>query len=428
MEQALVISSSTRSDIYAIATEKDGSIRIFGSSDAAQEWVDWANAKMQGRGKLEDLLKFLDVSFTVDGPKPLTRPVRAQIAQSMQKFDQGPQEEISVGRSKNEKSAFSTVFAFGSPVANPDAPISRALSHSAKKSLLDYKGLAFRNEQRLASMGFDIKKANSVFDPDLGPSGGFRCPEGSRYGGRITDRYGRNCGRSILRRLANTLIQTGGRLEGSLDQGRERRVARRDARMTRRLARDLPDSGRRRTGRARAMARNPNVSTPQGAPQRTRLGLPERADRFADRVDGGYGRRPRAERRAGRVGERSSRPGGRTGRTGLPERMDRVAREVLEGTYLEERRKRVRARQGTGRSRDGIPERMDRTAREVLEGTYLENRRQRRRQSVRQQAQERPRVAARSRTRRTENAPERPSRRVRVETEDQPSKNEKTKK
>lgn len=418
MEQALVISDSSSSDIYAIATEKDGSIRIFGSSDSAKEWAEWANARVQGRGKLTDLLKFLDVSFTVDGPKPLTRPVRAQIAQSMQKFGEEPQKEILVGRSENEKSAFSTVLAFLPPVANPDIPLSRALSASAKKSLLDYKGLAFRNEQMLMSMGFDIKKANAVFDPNLGPSGGYRCPAATRYGGQITDRYGRNCGRGIARRLANALTETGGRLEGSLDGRRERRVARRDARMTRRLARDLPGVGRRRSGMARAMARGENVTTPQGTPRRERRGLPERAESLADRVDGGWGRRPRAERRAGRVGERTSRPGGRTGRTGLPERMDRASREVLEGTFLEERRKRRRARQGTARNREGIPERMDRSAREVLEGTFLENRRQRRRQSVRQQAQERPRVAAGSRTRRAENATERPSRRVRVEADE----------
>jgi hypothetical protein len=92
--------------------------------------------------------------------------------------------------------------------------------------------------------------------------------------------------------------------------------------------------------------------------------------------------------------------------------MDRAAREVLEGTFLENRRKR-RQRQGRARNREGLPERMDRAAGEVLEGTFLENRR-RRRQAVTQQAQERPRVARTNRTNRSERTPARPSRRTRA--------------
>jgi len=183
--------------------------------------------------------------------------------------------------------------------------------------------------------------------------------------------------------------------------------------MARRIGPNAPKINRRRTGIARALERGDAEIAPNGQPRRTRRGAPERMDDLADRVDGGYGRRPRAERRAGRTGQRSTRPGGQAGRTGLPERMDRAAGEVLEGTFLENRRKR-RQRQGRARNREGLPERMDRAAGEVLEGTFLENRR-RRRQAVTQQAQERPRVARTNRTNRSERTPARPSRRTRVD-------------
>jgi len=414
MERALVINDATTSNIYAIATEKDGSIRVFGADEAAKEWADWADAKLQGRGKLEDLIKFLDNSFKLEGPKPLTRPVRAQIAQQMAKFGEQAQNEIAMGRTEQpEKKTAFTTFSFLPPVADPGGAISRTTKVSSKTALINYKALAFRHEQSLASLGFEVKKARAVFDPNLaGGNGGWRCPAGTRRGGKITNRFGRNCGWGVVRRLANTITDTGERLEDSLENRRKRRDAKRNERMARRIGPNAPKINRRRTGIARALERGDADIAPNGQPRRTRRGAPERMDDLADRVDGGYGRRPRAERRAGRTGQRSTRPGGQAGRTGLPERMDRAAQEVLEGTFLENRRKR-RQRQGRARNRQGVPERMDRAAGEVLEGTFLENRR-RRRQAVTQQAQERPRVARTNRTNRSERTPARPSRRTRA--------------
>lgn len=415
MERALVISDATTSNAYAIATEKDGSIRIFGADEAAQEWAEWADAKLQGRGKLEDVVKFLDNSFKIEGPQPLTRPLRAQIAQHMSKFSEQAQNEIAVGQTdKPEKKSAYNTFSFLPPVANPGAALNRATNAKSKMALLNYKGLSFRYEQSLATMGYDIKKTRAVFDDSLGGgNGGWRCPVGTRYGGQITDRYGRGCGWGAVRRLANALTDTGEALERGLENRRERRNARRIGSSTGRATPNIPGVRRGRSGLARAMARSGVDTAPAAAPRRNRRGTPERMDQLADRVDGGWGRRPRAERRAGRVGQRTSRPSGRTGRMGLPERMDRAANDVLEGTFLENRRKRPRKRQGGARNRAGRPERMDRTADEVLQGTFLENRR-RRREAVTQQAQERPRVAATNRTRRTERTPQRPSRRTRA--------------
>lgn len=388
MEQALLINDSGSNDVYAIATEKDGSIRIFGASEAAQEWAEWADSKLQGRGKLADVIPLLDVSFSIDGPKPMTRPMRAQIAQHISKFGESAQNEIVSGRSeKTEKKSAFMDFSSLPTFANAGAPINRTKSAKSKKALVDYKAKAFRHDQALSSMAHDIKGARAAWDPNLGPSGGWRCPVGSRFGGQITDRYARNCGQSITRRIANAITETGERLEESIGDRRKRRLAKK----------------------------------PKGTPKRTRRGItssggvPERMDRIADRVDGGWGRRPRGERRAGRVGQRTSRPTSAAKPNGLPERMDRAAREVLEGTFLENRRRR----RGSARNREGIPERMDRAANEVLEGTFVENRR-RRRQAVAQQAQTKPRAAVTNRPRRNQPGPSRPSRRVNIPEDEAP--------
>lgn len=397
MEQALIINDASNDNLYAIATEKNGSIRIFGTTEAAKEWAAWADSKLQGRGKLQEILKFLDVSFIVEGPKPLTRELRAQIAQNSGRLDQNAQQELATSRTEkpSEKSALINILS-SSSTTNADGRIGRAPNQRAKKALINYKALAFRHDLAHATFGYDIKKARAVFDPNLaGGNGGWRCPVGTRYGGQITDRYGRGCGWGVARRIANAISDTGQRLERGLDKRRSRS----------------------RVGPARAMARPQTRRRGQEAARRVRLGLPERMDRLADRVDGGYGRRPRAERRAGQVGERRTRPGGQTGRLGLPERMERTAREVLEGSYLENRRRRSagqRARRGSARpQREGRPERMERAAQEVLEGTYLSNRRRRRAAST-QQAQERPRVAATPRRPQTQRAAQRPTQRTRT--------------
>lgn len=422
MERVIVITDTTTNSIYAIATEKGGSVRIFGSNPVANQWAEWADAKLQGRGKLEDVDKFLDNSFAVEGPKPITRQLRAQIADSMAKFSESARSEISNESEKapEEKSALLSVIHEIASAPNPDAPLHHAKDAASKRALINYKGLAFLNDRSLATMGYDIKKTRAVFDPNLaGGNGGWRCPVGTRYGGQITDRYGRGCGWGAVRRLANALTDTGERLERGLDGRRKRRVAKRNRRMARRLA-NAPQSPRSRMGTVRALSRGADALTPDSGPRRRRTSIPGRAERLADRVDGGFGRRPRAERRAGRSGMRASRPSGRTGRTDIPGRLDRAAEDVLRGNFLENRRRRRRERRGSARNREGIPERMDRAAQEILDGNFLENRRRRRREAVRQQAIDKPRTTVSGRVGRTESVPRRPNRTVRETVPERP--------
>lgn len=220
------------------------------------------------------------------------------------------------------------------------------------KTSLQYKGLASRHDRQVASITYDIKRARAAWDPDLGPSGGWRCPVGTRYGGQITDRYGRNCGWGVVRRIANAITDTGERMERGLDRRRARRVRKRNERTLR------------------------------------QIGKP--AERIARQAERAAGRAVRPQRPATTPREQPSVPRTRRG-SGVPERMERTAREVLEGTFLENRRARRAARNAQNartqqtaprvqrqRRGRGIPESMERMAREVLEGTFLENRRRRR--------------------------------------------------
>ncbi len=105
---------------------------------------------------------------------------------------------------------------------------------------VQYKAAAFISDQTKSSYGYEVKRVRALWDPSLSipgtdRRGGWRCPTGTRYGGQITDRFGRSCGWGVARRLANAVSDIGERVEGLDDNRRKKRVARRNARMARRL-------------------------------------------------------------------------------------------------------------------------------------------------------------------------------------------------
>lgn len=111
------------------------------------------------------------------------------------------------------------------------------------QSVVEYKAFAFLADQTKTTFNYEVKRVRAVWDPGLSipgtdRRGGWRCPPGVRFGGQITDRFGRNCGWGIARRIANALTNVGEMVEGRDDDRRGRRTAKRNARMVRRLARD----------------------------------------------------------------------------------------------------------------------------------------------------------------------------------------------
>jgi hypothetical protein len=62
-----------------------------------------------------------------------------------------------------------------------------------------FRAKQFVTEANKSTMVYEVKRVRAVWDPSLSipgtdRRGGWRCPEGTRYGGQITDRFGRQCG------------------------------------------------------------------------------------------------------------------------------------------------------------------------------------------------------------------------------------------
>jgi hypothetical protein len=280
MEQVLVVTDTTSGDAFAIITEKNGSLRFFGMTEPGKEWTLWLEAATNGRGRLEEIVKKLSVGLSANGPKPMTRKVRSELAENLPKVSESDHQELTTGRVESKS------------LEGGVKQSRRGLSHKQWNALVNYKALSFINDQNLSSITYDLKSARAVFDPDLaGGNGGFRCPVGTRYGGQITDRYGRGCGWGVARRIVNAVGDTARRVERRLDDRRKRRVERRNRRVGRQIGLDKPNKpGRSRRGVATRLE-----DFADRRDQRQGRGIATRLEDFADRRDErqGVGRRSR---------------------------------------------------------------------------------------------------------------------------------------
>ena len=111
-----------------------------------------------------------------------------------------------------------------------------------QRNEVNFKALTFISEQTASTFNYEVKGVRALWDPSLSipgtnRRGGWRCPVGTRYGGQITDRFGRSCGWGVARRIANQIADIGERLENIDDRKRNNRIAKRNARMQRLLSR-----------------------------------------------------------------------------------------------------------------------------------------------------------------------------------------------
>jgi hypothetical protein len=215
------------------------------------------------------------------------------------------------------------------------------------RSSIQYKALAYRYDRNMASMTYDIKRVRAVWNPDLADgNGGWQCPAGTRYGGRITDRFARNCGWGVTRRIANAIVDTSERVENYLERRRIAKLKKRGSKKRRlgKPAERISSRGRRAISEAAEAGRQ--ITPRTVSPRNRRGGIPEDMDRAANEVlEGSFlenFRKRRAARRARREAERANKPKTQRKRRGrnLPERMDRAADDVLEGSFIERRRRR----------------------------------------------------------------------------------------
>jgi hypothetical protein len=153
------------------------------------------------------------------------------------------------------------------------------------QNIADFKAKSFLSERNTSTIAYEVKAVRAMWDPSLSipgtnRRGGWRCPTGTRYGGQITDRFGRSCGWGVARRIANQISDIGQRLENVDDARRGRRIARRERRILARLNPQGGGAGRLEQG-LRGIAERldgGNAPSPRGARRRTVVARPPSVD------------------------------------------------------------------------------------------------------------------------------------------------------
>lgn len=203
------------------------------------------------------------------------------------------------------------------------------------QNIVDFKAKSFLSEQNTSTMAYEVKAVRAMWDPSLSipgtnRRGGWRCPVGTRYGGQITDRFGRSCGWGVARRIANQISDIGQRLENVDDARRGRRIARRERRILARLNPQGGQAGRLERGlrgvaerldggdtprprgarRRTVVARPPSVDTPEAPRELTPAPRPQRRRRAPNVRDSEQRRMDREIEQPGapRTGEAPARP------------------------------------------------------------------------------------------------------------------------
>lgn len=158
----------------------------------------------------------------------------------------------------------------------PETKTTQAIDRSSSQSYaasVDYKTLNHVRDATEGSVALQVKAVRAVWDPDLsGGRGGYRCPPGTRYAGRWSDKFGRNCGWGVARRIGNALQAAGRRIGGDEEGGKPKapRTSARAARVERRSRQIQARAGRAEARAERASKRpaTPNQLFRADAPVR----------------------------------------------------------------------------------------------------------------------------------------------------------------
>ena len=224
-----------------------------------------------------ELSQVIDENMDIQGPSPLNSATKKKIERLITESEL-PKYPKGTSPPKNETllKAKSAHVVKHLPVLSISEVAISEFSTVEHRNVIQYKAACFVSDQTKTTFNYEVKRVRAMWDPSLSipgtdRRGGWRCPVGTRYGGQITDRFGRNCGWGVARRIANAITNIGDRLENIDDRRRGRRVERRNNRMIERLRRD-ERGGRleRGLGAVADVLDGGETSRPTGATRRPR--------------------------------------------------------------------------------------------------------------------------------------------------------------
>lgn len=289
---------------YAVVALLAGGTEFYPIAEGARSWAGWMKDEFASKKiTKQELAVTLDNSMEIQGPMIANRANKFKIDELLKKA----KKPASVDAIESAKEPETKSAQLVPVISIMDARLDN-LDNDEWRNAVNFKAKSFILDVNKSTFAYEVKRTRAVWDaslriPGTERSGGWRCPTGTRYGGQITDRFGRNCGWGVARRLANEISDLGERLENVGDRRRERRVNRRNQRMIQRLQ----QGGRVERGARRVAEALETGTGPQPQRRQRGTGLVERVARgVAGALESGTPERPRRQRRGN---ERQERPG-----------------------------------------------------------------------------------------------------------------------
>jgi len=233
MNKFVQITNSLTGENYAVAVLSDGWVKAFPVSEDSTEWANWVSSHCKC---LDDISDSLSYDLQHELPQVINEVSSLRVKSLLSDDDfyaftglasESHVELVDAVNGHGRRYAVKNLSSIGVSESPTSLPL-KAYTPSFRQTVINYKALSFRSENTFSEVAFEVKRSRALWDPDLGPSGGWRCPPGTQYGGFITDRFGRGCGGGALRRVGRALVNAG--------RGIDKLGARRDARRLNRAA------------------------------------------------------------------------------------------------------------------------------------------------------------------------------------------------
>jgi len=389
-----VITDDLAQNLHSVTLDDGVNIKAYGITKNGSLWAHWAETKT-AEVAYESLPKIMSRSGFNASSKSLEvieelipQDVYVQLVKDLPGdvlVGDGPRHETMGRRYVARHVATKTLVAAPSTVRRP----LHTFSPEQRRAVVQYKVNRFYTQQKYSTLNLEVKKVRAIFDRNIGPGGGWRCPDGTMYGGRITDRFGRGCGGGLTRRIGQAIMRAGRRLD-DIGQARDtRRAARRAQRQVNRARR--ADRRASRRGRAsNALERLSQRLVGDYVPADRRIGREARGGMDVetgrarrrptpapDVVPDGPPARPQGGRRRRRNVPEGDRRPRRENRTGRRRRVfDEATGDVVDPDTGEVPERRERDRDG---GRGGMPRTIEEVDARIaeLERERAENRRRR---------------------------------------------------
>lgn len=235
MNKICIVRDINSEEPFGLVVFGDNGTKAFAVSSEADQWAEFCNVKNLS---ISEVREGLGLHLQAEFARPITDTEIADVERLLNPTAFG---EFKSLITPSRLDLVDSVAGFGrrfqvKEVSRDVLPVVASsiqltsVTPAKRQAALNYKALSFRSESTFSTVGFEVKRARALWDPNLGPSGGWRCPPGSQYGGYITDRFGRGCGGGALRRVGRALVNAGrgiDKLGARRDAGRLARAAER---------------------------------------------------------------------------------------------------------------------------------------------------------------------------------------------------------